>query len=441
MPKESFAKVTKRRLLGVAFIAVVAVFISLSIAIYNKAFTTVVDVKLKANHIGNQLMKDSDVKIKGLIVGSVKGVQADGANATVSLAMMPNMVGKIPSNVTAQILPKTLFGEQYVSLVMPDQRKSHIKSGDVIHQDVRAGALEAQTVLDHLFPVLTAVQPADLNATLTAVSTALQGRGEKLGQTLVNLDSYMKAINPHTKKLVDDLKQLGQVALEYNDVAPDIFASLQNLQTSAKTVVQKRQNLDTLLTTGSDTSVVLQGFLDQNKQRLIRVSDQGAKVFPLLEKYSPEFSCLLTGISHLNDLASKTVYDHQIHLSATIDTNVKKYTVGQQPHYLTNLGPNCFGLPGNPTPTITGPDGHTKLFQIPAKYRCLNDGAPLTDDPCGKTGNNPSAAGYTALNSPQENALVNTLIAGELHTTPSGVPAAATVLAGPLLRGQQVVVK
>jgi hypothetical protein len=46
-----------------------------------------------------------------------------------------------------------------------------------------------------------------------------------------------------------------------------------------------------------------------------------------------------------------------------------------------------------------------------------------------------------ALNSAEENALINTLVAGELHTAPNKVPGAATLLAGPLLRGQQVVVK
>jgi hypothetical protein len=36
---------------------------------------------------------------------------------------------------------------------------------------------------------------------------------------------------------------------------------------------------------------------------------------------------------------------------------------------------------------------------------------------------------------------VNTLIAGSLHTTPDKVPGIATMLAAPLYRGAQVVVK
>ena len=137
---------------------------------------------------------------------------------SVTLALDPDVRRYIPKNVSAQILPKTLFGEQYVSLTLPSDPEGSIKSGDKIAQDRSEGALETQKVLGDLLPLLKAVQPAELNATLTALATALDGRGEKLGQTLVGLDKYLKSFNPHTSALVADLKRLGQVSLEYNSV-------------------------------------------------------------------------------------------------------------------------------------------------------------------------------------------------------------------------------
>ena len=439
MPAESFATKTKRRLLGLLFIALVASLIALSIAIYNKAFTPTVDVTLKADHTGNQLLLDSDVKERGIIVGSVKSVKADGANASVTLALEPSRVKDIPSNVKAQILPKTLFGEQYVALTLPTGSAGtvagvpHIKSGDVIPQDRSQGALEAQDVLGDLLPLLNAVQPAELNSTLTALATALNGRGAELGRTLVNLNKYLTIINPHTQTLVEDLQKLGKVALEYNGVAPDILASLQNLQTSVRTIVQKQQNLANLLTTGTSTSNVVAGFLADNRERLIDVTGQSAKVFALLNEYSPEFTCLLSGINNLADGAGKAIYNDQIHLEITVDNgyNTNKYVPGNQPTLVTGYGPNCFGLPNSPTPTTDG------KFQIPAQYRCLNDGAPLTADCAQQTAKmtNPS------IGSAAESALVNSLIAPTLGTTPNKVPGGTTLLAAPLLRGHEVVVK
>jgi phospholipid/cholesterol/gamma-HCH transport system substrate-binding protein len=440
MAQESFATVVKRRLLGVLLIAVVAALITLSIAIYNKAFTTYVPVTLRADHTGNQLIIDSDVKERGIIVGSVKSVQSKGDGAIVRLNLDPSRVKDIPSNVKAQILPKTLFGEQYVSLIYPTNPTEPIKAGDTIPQDRSKGALETEKVLGDLLPLLTAVSPADVNATLTAVATALSGRGDKLGQTLINMDRYLTSFNPHVKQLVDDLAQLGKVSLEYNDLAPDIVTSLKNLQVSAKTILTRQQALDSLLVSGTSASNVLKGFLNANEGRLIEVTGQTTKIYSLLDQYSPEFTCLFAGVNHTYELAAQAVYNHQIHLTVTADANkfqAQPYKPGQEPRLLTGIGPNCFGLPNNIAPLDS--KGH---FQIPDKFKCLNDGAALTQ--AGESKNcstSSSTADERSVNSAEENALVNTLIANQLHTTPAKVPGVATLLAGPLLRGQQVVVK
>jgi phospholipid/cholesterol/gamma-HCH transport system substrate-binding protein len=199
--QESFASVVKRRLQGLLLLGIVAGLVALSIAFYNKAFTDTVDVTLRADHTGNELLIDSDVKERGVIVGSVTSVRSEGDGAIVELALDPGRIDDIPRNVKAQILPKTLFGEQYVALVAPQEPTTgvgHIEAGDTIPQDRSKGALETQQVLGDILPLLTAVRPAQLNATLTALAQALQNRGDELGQTLVNFDNYLKIITPHT---------------------------------------------------------------------------------------------------------------------------------------------------------------------------------------------------------------------------------------------------
>ena len=388
MPKESFGSVVKRRSLGVVYLALIVGLVLLSIAIYQKKFTPVVLVNLKTDHTGNALQDGSDVKERGIIVGSVRSVHVDSGPdggcvnqqvscVTVELALDPSHVNEIPKNVSAQILPKTIFGEQYVSLEIPQSRQGHITAGDTIPQDRSQGALETEKVLGDLLPLLQAVKPAELNATLTAVATALQGRGTELGNTLVQLDSYLKSINPHTKQLVDDLGKLGQVSTEYNNVAPDLFATIDNLQTSAHTVIDEQQSVANLFDTATSASDVLRSFLADNESRLITVTGTSAKVYALLARYSPESTCMFAALTKLYHLTASAIQDHQIRLSIVVDNNNQgAYKPGQQPIYVDGYGPNCFGLPDNPQPTVGG------KFQIPAKYQCLNDGAPLTDNPC-----------------------------------------------------------
>jgi virulence factor Mce-like protein len=447
------ATIVKRRLYGVLFIAIVIGLISLSIAIYNKAFTATVDVTLRTDHTGNALQVESDVKERGVIVGSVESVSSKADGAIVKLALDPSRIKTIPRNVSAQILPKTLFGEQYVSLIIPADAPldgtNHISAGDVIPQDRSQGALETEKVLGDILPLLTAVSPADLNATLTALAEALQGRGEALGRTLVNFDKYLKQINPHTQQLVSDLNKLGQVSLEYNALAPDIFGTLQNLQTSARTIIARQASFAQLLSTGTNASSVLNNFLTDNQQRLIAVTGQTNKVYSVLDKFSPEFGCLFPAINDIAVRAGQAIFDHRIHLTVTLNANnlgayKKNATKDDTPTLVTGFGPNCFGLPDNPQPT----DANGR-FQIPPKYQCLRDGVnggALTkkgESPNCKTTDSATTQGATnsALNSPEEDAMVNSIIASQLDTTPNKVPGVATILGAPLLRGTQVVIK
>lgn len=449
MARESLARTTGRRLLGVGYLVLIAALVWLSIAIYQKKFTPVVLVTLRTDYTGNALQPDSDVKERGLIVGSVRSIKViSGANShcenpevpcvQVTLALQPDKVSEIPRNVSARILPKTIFGEQYVSLQVPADKQRPIQGGDTIAQDRSKGALEAQKVLGDLLPLLQAVKPAELNATLTAVAEALQGRGKELGQTLVQLDGYLKQLNPHTKKLVTDLVKLGGVADEYNGVSSDLFATLDNLQTSARTVTQEADAIPTLFDTVTDTSNTIRSFLADNESRLITVTGTSAKVYSLLDQYSPEFTCLFAGLNKLGNMTQTIIRNRQFQLSIILDpSNQGAYKPGQEPTFVTNYGPNCFGLPDN-VPTQGG------NFQIPAKYRCLNDGAPLTSDPCAarkSSGLSASPIAQSAMNTPAENAMVNSLISSSYGTTPDKVPPIATMLAAPLLRGHTVDVK
>src|SRR5262249_38111159 len=108
-----------RRALGLAFVVVLASALTLSVLVYHKAFTPVVWVTLRADHTGMQLSDGAEVKLRGVAVGEVRQISADGDRATLRLALDPVAAGQIPSNVAARLLPKTLFGERYVAFVIP----------------------------------------------------------------------------------------------------------------------------------------------------------------------------------------------------------------------------------------------------------------------------------------------------------------------------------
>ena len=60
--------------------------------------------------------------MRGVIVGDVRTVNASTDGATIDLASTRTTSTQIPADVTARLLPKTLFGERFVALRSPTAR-------------------------------------------------------------------------------------------------------------------------------------------------------------------------------------------------------------------------------------------------------------------------------------------------------------------------------
>jgi virulence factor Mce-like protein len=426
----------KTRLAGVVFLAMLAGLLSLSIAAYQQVFTKVTLVTLDTDHTGAQLQLQSDVKLRGILVGTVRKISTynvparDGrqpeTRARVQMALSPSKAKLIPVGASALLLPKTLFGERYVALQVPNglqgDRARPVRAGDTISSG--RDAIEVERVLDDLYPVLLALHPQDLKETLTALATALQGRGKQLGDNLASLNRYLLAFNPKVPTLIDDLDKLGQVASLYNDAAPDLLASLDNLQTTARTISRRPQALDQLLVAATSTSNELDGLLNADGDYLIQLAASSAKILRVLADYSPEYPCLARGLAGLEPRLEDTFGGKQpgLHITLEFVNSQGKYVPGNEPR-LVSGSPRCNGLPNpvNPFPGLDFPDG--------AAARGASGSLPSADR---------AAYHATGVGSVAERKLISALLSGSYGNDPAKVPALATLLAGPLLRGSEV---
>ena len=88
-------------------------------AVFTQKFVSFDRVTLTTSTVGLQLPEKADVKVRGVIVGQVTKAESEGKGAILELGIKPEQIGSIPANVTAAIVPKTLFGEKYVELDHP----------------------------------------------------------------------------------------------------------------------------------------------------------------------------------------------------------------------------------------------------------------------------------------------------------------------------------
>src|SRR4051794_17857432 len=451
------SKVLKRRIQGLAFLVVLALLLGLAVASYQKAFTSVARVTLQTDTAGNQLQEASDVKMRGVIVGEVRDVKASTKGATIDLAINPDYLHEIPGNVSARLLPKTLFGERFVNLQIPDSpSQKDLADGDVIGQDRSANAIELQKVIDDTLPLLQAVQPQDLSYTLGAVADALRGRGDSLGKNLATTGEYFGQINTVLPQLQADISKLADFADTYQGAAHDLLAVLDNLSVTNKTLVDQKEQLRRTFTVVDASSNVTAGFLETNEQNLISLAQTSRPVLGVFAKYSPEYPCLLNGLTRFNPMISQAFGadgDPALNLNITVTLPPRNpYVPGDQPQYGDQSGPDCRGL--------TNIDAIIAAAQH-GEYYCPSapvDGVDSADDPTtgnpnclGGSGPNdvPSGAGqpnatagqslpFHLAGSTAELDFVRSILAYQTGVQPGQVSDLAVTTMAPLLRGTQV---
>ena len=452
-------KVIRVRAQGLAFLVVLALLVGLSVAAYQKVFTEVARVTLETDTVGNQLQEASDVKVRGVIVGDVREVEATAEGATIELAIKPEYLDQIPADVSARLLPKTLFGERFVALQLPeDPAQERLADGDVIGQDRTENAIELQRVIEDTLPLLQAVQPDDLSFTLGAVADALRGRGDELGANLAATGEYFGEINTVLPELQADISGLADFAETYDGAADDLLAVLDNLAVTNTTVVDQEEQLRRTFSVGTSSSNVTAGFLETNERNLISLAETSRPVLGLFAEYSPVYPCLLDGLTRSAPRIGEAFGadgDPALNLNIQVIFPPRnQYEPGDQPIYADHAAPDCRGLDDIdgeiaqaaageyycPYPPNDGIDSAESAER--PEPACFEGGADDGGDPANVPGNRAGdslpdvLAGSTA-----ELDFVRSILAYQTGVQPDDVSDLAASSLAPILRGKSVMLR
>jgi phospholipid/cholesterol/gamma-HCH transport system substrate-binding protein len=334
--------------LGVVFVCLLLLGVWLTYAVFTKKFVDYEEVTLRTTSVGLQLPDRADVKIRGVIVGEVLDATSHGDHAELKLGIYPERIDSIPANVTGAIVPKTLFGEKYVSLVIPPSGPSGtIQAGaEITKTDL---GTEVEEVLSDLYPLLQAVQPADLNMTLNALATALEGRGAELGENLETVDSYLKRINPQIPALVQDLRLTAQVSDTYADILPEVAQILDNTVTTTQTLEEKEVVLNAALRDIRSFADTARGFLARNGALIDEAGEISTSMLEVFARYSPEFKCVAEALVNYTPRIAESFRGYELHIILeTIPNQPRPYNPNDRPRFGDTRGPECYNLPSPP---------------------------------------------------------------------------------------------
>jgi phospholipid/cholesterol/gamma-HCH transport system substrate-binding protein len=419
-PLLSGRPLVSQRLRGLLLLVVLSGLVTLTVLQYQQRFTPVAHVVLQADRAGNQLSPGADVKVRGLLVGRVEAVSSTGQGARLELAIDEDKVGIIARDVTARLLPKTLFGEKFVALVPPARPDGRsLRDGDVIGQDRSTTALETEKVLDDLLPLLRTLKPEQLSTTLHALSTALRGRGEDIGENLVAVDAYFTRLNPQLPAIQDDIRRLAQLSEDYDQAAPDVLAVLDHFSALSRDLVDQQEELRTFLSSTAGSTAVLDSVLRENERRFIDLAEDSLASLAVYARYSPEFPCLAAGLVQAEQEVERTFGAGQpgLHITLELAQDNNGYQPGDEPRNGDDGGPTCMGLP---------PNG--RIIPFPFHRNAVDgyrDGQPA----------NPR----TGEVGPSASRAMGKAIVGAVLDVPAGdVPDIADLLFGPVARGTTV---
>lgn len=268
--------------------------IALTAGAFSGKFESSIPLTLVSNRAGLVMEDGAKVKLRGVQVGKVASIGTDVKAAELQLKMQPDAFKYLPSNVEAEIKSTTAFGAKYVDLIVPAHPSPvPLKPGAVLHS--RNVTVEVNTVFENLQSVVQALDPAKLNAILSAFAQSVRGKGDRLGQAITSANNVLLTVNPRMDTIDKNWRLFGKTTAIYSDAAQHILSILDSATTTSATITDDQRSLDSLLLSAigfSQTGINVIGPNESNIVRSVNLLDPTTALF---NKYSPTYTCLFQG--------------------------------------------------------------------------------------------------------------------------------------------------
>jgi phospholipid/cholesterol/gamma-HCH transport system substrate-binding protein len=286
----------RRGLAGLVAVIVLIAVVAIGIAQFRGDFTKTTPLTVISDRAGLLMIPGGRVKLNGAQIGTVANVQptSDG-KAELQLAIEPDRLRLLPDNVDVEIGPATAFGAKSVEFTSPeDPSTTSLRAGQIL--DSRHVTVEVNTIFEQLNSVLNHIDPAKLNETLGALSTAFSGRGETFGRSLTDFNSALGKIEPSLPQLSGELQTFPDVANAYADAAPDLMGVITNATRVSQTLVDEKSNLDEFLVSTIGLADIGNDVIGTNSKPLANLMHLFAPTTDLTNEYHEALNCGLTGI-------------------------------------------------------------------------------------------------------------------------------------------------
>ena len=244
------------------------------------------------------LLQGNDVRIAGVRVGQVDGIELVGNLARVDFSLTADR--EIPQSSIARLRYRNLVGERYVALTEGPGSSEPLEEGGTIPLEQTRNALDLTVLFNGFRPLFQALDPETTNKVAFELVQTLQGEGgtveslvartasltntladrdQVIGRVLENMTLVLETIDDRGEQLSDLVVQLRRLAAGFAEDRVAIGESLAGISelTSATTALltDVRQplrrditELRQLATTLDDNEQLIEGVIQRLPNKL-----------------------------------------------------------------------------------------------------------------------------------------------------------------------------
>ncbi|CDO29621.1 MCE family protein [Mycolicibacterium porcinum] len=289
-------KIPPYKLAGLVLALVTAVVFGLTWMQFRGSFEKKTQLTVLSGRAGLSMDPGSKVTFNGVPIGRLASIDVvtvdDNPEAKLILDVKPQYLKLIPENVTAELRATTVFGNKYISFLSPSNPSpNRLTPGTPIR--AQGVTTEFNTLFETITAISEQIDPIKLNQTLTATAQALDGLGDKFGQSIVNGNDILADLNPRMPQIRRDTKGLADLGEVYANAGPDLFDGLTNAVTTARTLNEQRGNLDQALVAAVGFGNTGGDIFERGGPYLVRGAQDLLPTSALLDKYSPALFCTI----------------------------------------------------------------------------------------------------------------------------------------------------
>ena len=230
------------------------------------------------------------VRLAGVDVGVVSGVDADFEHGNVVIRFKVDRGVDLGPRATAEVSLATILGGRYIKLGGPVERP-YLDSLPRARRRIPLARTKVPTSIDQVLNTTTrAVEQLDVervNELLGQAGDITADNTDAVGQLIADLASVSAAVNQRQEQLTRLVGNAQQVSATLAAKDQALAQLVDNASGLLDVIVKRRDQLDTLLGSGSEVVTTLSNLIAGHRQQLDSILDDLHATLEVTDRHPP----------------------------------------------------------------------------------------------------------------------------------------------------------